>query len=288
MSDKRNDDYSNDIEKKIEDELDDDLKEDLDIELIRELNEIYGDEEEAENEEHEAQKPLGTKVVAFLVVVIFIGFLVGNWLRVFAWPSLDFLEEWSSLSSEPHIQELKESVVRIEARGKGGIPEVNSSGTGFNISSKGLIITNRHVLQDAGGARITFPGEGVFFASNWRSSEEVDLAVIKLNGSDLPMLELETGAMPEPGEEVTIIGNPHGLDRVVMQGEVTRYRYGDGQYQLMEISAPIQSGSSGSPVINSEMKVVGVIFASSHIEGSENIRGLAIPVSQIENLVKDI
>lgn len=261
---------------------------DLDVRLIEELNEKYGENEDASEIPASKRLPFIWKLTAALVFAVFTLFLLGSWLKVFTWPPLH-LDKWTSLSKEPGIKELKRAVVHIEARGKTGIPGTARTGTGFNIRPEGIIVTNQHIIKNAASVSVSFPGRGTYYAAEWHASQNLDIAVIKLNRQNLPVVNLEENSLPAPGEEVTIIGNPRGLDRVVVQGNITGYlQLNSSNQRVMVISAPIQPGNSGSPVFNEKGRVVGVIFATLYGRQVEDIRGLAVPVTQVKPYLKKI
>lgn len=226
------------------------------------------------------------RLTALFLLLSFATFTLGSFLKVFTLPPLDFLADSRKLSKEPWVQELQPAVVgiRVKLQGKTGMDGGERSGTGFNIGNEGLIVTNQHLVEDAAFVSITFAGLGTYQAKSWFPYPDVDLAVIELGleGCNFPHVEMEEKAGPLEGEQVIIIGNPLGFPGVVMQGEVTGFRYiGETMEPLLEIKAPIHPGSSGSPVFNEEGRVVAVVFASISGEDDDDRRGLAIPVSYL-------
>ncbi len=207
-------------------------------------------------------------------------------MEIFTWPSLDFLRESHELIEDPEIQQLRQAVVEINiARREGaGIFPEERRGTGFNICEDGLIVTNRHIVEDADSIIATFPQNGKYGAVEKKISAVADLAVVKIEGEGLPVVPLEKLKAPVPGDIVTIIGNPLGYARVVVRGEVTAYHQRGG-ISVMEIKAPIHPGSSGSPVFNEEGRVVGVIYAVAGNSVEDDIRGLAVSLSELEELL---
>ena len=102
----------------------------------------------------------------------------------------------------------------------------------------------------------------------------------------MPVVALED-SLPLIGEKVIIIGNPLNFIKVVMRGEVTDYWEMEGLPEpLLELDAPIQRGSSGSPVFNEEGRVVAVVFATVESGEKGERRGLALPVSLLQDLLE--
>ncbi len=271
-----------------------DDKED-DKKLKEELNEQFDEEDEAEDLKElsasvKKRRSAIFKITSFLVVLAFAMFVLGDFFRLFSLPSLDFLTDSRSLSENPLLQELQQSVVQIRVVGEEDESFVLSRerrGTGFNIRDYGMIVTNRHVISNAQNITVSFLGEGTFQAREWIVSPDVDLALIFLEEEGLPILSLEEMSLPVFGEEVFIIGNPLGFPRVMMQGAVEGYRHdADGTKQVMEIRAPIHKGSSGSPVFNKKGEVVAIVYAAVEGKDNEGIKGLAIPVSRLHQFLE--
>ena len=113
-------------------------------------------------------------------------------------------------SRDESLAALQEAVVVIE--GTGG------NGTGFNISEDGLIVTNRHVVEDSRIITIRFGGDGAetFTTREWIDIPEVDMALIDIDGEDLPFVELND-EYPSADDEIIFIGNPLGYDWTISE-----------------------------------------------------------------------
>ena len=182
----------------------------------------------------------------------------------------------NQLAREESLDALKQAVVSIECAGH--------SGTGFNISPEGLIVTNAHVVDDGGFVTLLFPqGEHrVYVSSEITVINGVDLALIDIDGQDLPCVEL-AGSYPEAGDEVIFIGNPLGYDWTISEGLVVGMVYADG-IPAISLEGPVHPGSSGSPVFDADSKVTGVVFAMlTDREGA----GLAIPISYLSEYMNE-
>ena len=162
-----------------------------------------------------------------------------------------------------------------------------SLGSGFIIESDGLILTNYHVVDNA--ERITvrlldgreLPGKVV------GKDQQTDIALVKIDGRNLPVTPLGDSDGLEVGEWVMAIGNPFGLDNTVTSGIVSAKdrQIGAGPYDhFIQTDASINPGNSGGPLVNLQGEVVGIDTAIFSQSGGNIGIGFAIPI----NLVKDL
>lgn len=161
-----------------------------------------------------------------------------------------------------------------------------SSGTGFLINSEGLIVTNRHVLQNALYTNITFnngvtSGEAISLAQD----PKLDIALIKIEAQNLPHVTLASDDNVLVGQTITVIGNPRRLQNTVTSGIISQLRRQQDGTLWHQISAPISPSSSGSPVFNEKGEVICVAFASVTGEGNQNLN-FAIPVRYVRELAE--
>lgn len=168
-------------------------------------------------------------------------------------------------------------------------------GSGFIISEDGYIMTNNHVVGDADVITVKLNDGREFKAKRIGGDEKSDVAVIKIDGENLPILPLGSSDSLEVGEWVIAIGNPFGLAETLTFGIVSakgRSTVGINDYEdFIQTDAAINPGNSGGPLINLEGEAIGIntaIFSSSG--GSVGI-GFAIPINMAKNikdqLVKD-
>lgn len=246
-------------------------KKDLDEDLINQLNEKYdGDGDTAKKPSGRSK---GIRVVGLLTALVLIILAFNNLFLVFDMPSFLFVQRSRELARDPEIKKLREAVVVVSS--------LNSRGTGFNIDQSGLVITNNHLIKNADIVNVNFPRGPLYAGKVWASYPEIDLALIRIEGENLPVIEIETETGLAAGDEVLIIGNPLWLSFIVTEGEVVGSAVLKGWEQMvLMIKAPVHKGSSGSPVINSEGKVAAVIFATVQTE-QEEIIGLAVPINYL-------
>ena len=135
-----------------------------------------------------------------------------------------------------------------------------AAGTGFLISGQGLLVTNQHVIAEAHTIIAKAENGGLFPISRVVATDpRNDLALLQLEGKDLPFLSLAPDHSAEVGTRVAIIGSPLGLEGTLTEGIVSaRRRLPKENRDVLQISAPISKGSSGSPVLDSQGRVIGV------------------------------
>lgn len=222
--------------------------------------------------------------IALLLTISFIFLAFGGILHFLKLPSLGLLIESIALSRDPQYDSLRRSVVIVQAD--------NRQGTGFIVQSDGMIVTNAHIIEDAGEVRIGLKTDDIHLATSWQQWSQLDLALVQFDGRDLPTLELEQdNNILFPGDPVTVIGNPLGLFQIVSEAEyIGQTTSDDNSTLLLMIRGPVYRGNSGSPVINSSGKVVGILFAVADVDNSdpENRIGFVIPVAAIRMMMAEL
>src|SRR6188474_204278 len=178
------------------------------------------------------------------------------------------------------VRRIKPSAVAIETFDSRG--EKLSRGSGFFVEVD-RIVTNRHVLEGAYKAEVhsssgtVFPVKGVLAVD-----AEGDLALLKIDAPVPPIRPLPLDkTSPAEGESVVVIGNPLGLEGSVTNGIVSAVRDIPTFGRIIQITAPISSGSSGSPVVNMQGQVIGI--ATLQITGGQSVN-FAIPSERISTL----
>lgn len=135
-----------------------------------------------------------------------------------------------------------------------------SQGSGFFITQEGEVITNRHVLEGASRADIVM-SNGSSYAITNVVAEDKDGDLVRV-GADLKgrkaLSLIISASTPEKGERVMVIGSPMGLEMTVSDGIVSATREIPDFGRVLQITAPISSGSSGSPVLNMKGEVIGI------------------------------
>ena len=160
------------------------------------------------------------------------------------------------------------------------------TGTGFVLTPDGLIATSRHVLDHSIYTNLTFQngmvsGEALPVAT----SPETDLALLKIEAKNLPHVTLGNSDTAQPGQTITVIGNPRRLQNTITSGLISQIRQQKNGTIWHQISAPISPSSSGSPVFNAQAEVISIAFASLTGENTQNLN-FAIPVNYLSALVR--
>jgi serine protease Do len=218
---------------------------------------------------------------------VFFFTVTGRWLSVFSGPAFVFLKESWSLYDDPLVRELRQAVVQIYAETTPGSPQRQLRGSGFNISAEGLIVTNRHLVDNATSIRISFPGHGTFSATGWAISPYADLAIITLQAADLPVVTIATQPAI-PGDELLVIGNPLQFARIANKGFLAGYRENSGrETPFLVVEALIYPGSSGSPLFNDQGEVVGVVFGTLRSSDPSDVRGVAVDAAELRLFLKE-
>lgn len=157
-------------------------------------------------------------------------------------------------------------------------------GSGFIISKDGYILTNEHVVSGAKKIEVVMSGKDKPVPAKLVGSDaQLDLAVLKIEGDNLPFLQLGDSNAVRVGEWVTAIGNPHGLDHTVTVGVISAkgrpVTVQDRQYKnLLQTDASINPGNSGGPLLNTRGQVIGINTA---VNASAQGIGFAIPTSTV-------
>jgi serine protease Do len=170
------------------------------------------------------------------------------------------------------------------------------SGTGFIVSKDGYILTNNHVVADAEQIIVTLLDKRTFDAKVVGRDPTTDVAVIKVNGVDLPVVTMGDDNNARVGQWVVAIGNPLGLDFTVTAGIISakgrplpgllgsRYEITD----YIQTDAAINPGNSGGPLVNIRGEVVGINSAIASSTGFYAGYGFAIPVSLAKQVMDDL
>jgi serine protease Do len=163
-------------------------------------------------------------------------------------------------------------------------------GSGFFISADGYAVTNNHVVDKAESVEVTTDDGKIHTAKVIGTDPRTDLALIKVEGSNFPFVQLADQA-PRIGDWVLAVGNPFGLGGTVTAGIVSaRGRdIGAGPYDdFIQIDAPVNKGNSGGPAFDVDGQVIGVNTAIFSPSGGSVGIAFAIPSETVKSVVSQL
>ena len=197
---------------------------------------------------------------------------------------------------QEQMEELPEALRRFfDFRGGPPVPRERAGmGSGFIFSSDGYVVTNNHVVENARQVVVRLPDRQEFDAEVIGTDPRSDLAVLKVDASRLPFLQLADEDDVKVGQWVLAIGSPFSLDFSVTAGIVSALgrslptETGDNYVPFIQTDVAINPGNSGGPLFNLDGNVIGVnsqIFTRS---GGSIGLSFAIPVSVVRNVITQI
>lgn len=180
-----------------------------------------------------------------------------------------------------------------------GVPEggdqeykQNGLGSGFLIRDDGYILTNNHVIDQADEITVTLPDKREFTAKLIGKDSKTDVAVIKIEGKDFPIVQFGDSDTIEVGDWAIAIGTPFGLSQTVTAGIISasgRSNIGIVDYEnFIQTDAAINPGNSGGPLVNIEGQVIGINTAIFSRSGGYQGIGFAIPVNMAKNIIDSL
>ena len=214
----------------------------------------------------------------------------------------DFMQQWQEMLPEP-FQNMPEG---HQFQMPEDHPPVGGTGSGFIIREDGYIVTNAHVVQDADAFTVRFSDGTEKDAELVGTDPYKDIAVLKVDGKDLPVAALGDSEASRVGEPVVAIGSPLGYQQSVTSGIISMNkrtledlgRQNDVRrpQQYIQTDAAINQGNSGGPLLNADGEVIGVNQAIVRWENGgmftnpvpvEGI-GFAIPINAVKSSIEDI
>ncbi|MBQ7037307.1 MAG: trypsin-like peptidase domain-containing protein [Clostridia bacterium] len=177
--------------------------------------------------------------------------------------------------------------------GQPSISEGQGSGSGIIISTNGYIVTNNHVIEGAKSIKVILNNGKEYDATVVGADSRTDIAVIKVDATDLPTATIGNSDILEAGERCVAIGNPLGQELAgsLTQGIISALNrtltVDNVTYTLIQTDAAINPGNSGGALVNAYGEVIGintVKIGSSEIEGL----GFAIPTRNAMPIIEDL
>ena len=183
-------------------------------------------------------------------------------------------------------------------RGQGGTqkrkvqtPKKTATGSGVIISADGYIVTNNHVVDGADELTVTLSDNQEYSARIIGADKTTDLALIKIDGKQLPAIKIANSDNVKVGEWVLAIGNPLGLNNTVTAGIISakaRTLGANGVESFIQTDAAINAGNSGGALVNAQGELVGINSMIYSQTGSYAGYGFAIPTTIMNKVVDDL
>ena len=178
----------------------------------------------------------------------------------------------------------------------GGLPPqmqmpVRGEGSGFIVSSDGIILTNAHVVSDAEEVVVKLTDRREFLAKVLGTDKMTDIAVLKIDANNLKAASLTSPMSLQVGEWVLAIGSPFGFESTVTAGVISATRRslpGDGSVPFIQTDAAINPGNSGGPLINMRGEVVGINSQIYSRTGGYQGVSFAIPIGVAQRIEQQI
>ena len=166
---------------------------------------------------------------------------------------------------------------------------VHSLGSGFIMSADGIILTNAHVVRDAKDVVVKLTDRREFHAKVLGSDPKTDVAVLKIEAKNLPVVPIGRTSDLKVGEWVLAIGSPYGLDNSVSAGVVSakgRSLPDDSNVPFIQTDVAVNPGNSGGPLFNTRGEVVGINSQIYSQSGGYQGLSFAIPID-VATRIKD-
>lgn len=170
--------------------------------------------------------------------------------------------------------------------------EVKGSGSGFIINEDGVILTNAHVIEGTDTVDVTLKDGRTLEGRVLGTDPVTDVAVVKIDGENLPTVRLGNSDTLQPGEWAIAIGNPLGLDNTVTVGIISatgrssaQVGIPDKRVSFIQTDAAINPGNSGGPLLNQNGEVIGINTAI--IQGAQGL-GFSIPINTAQNIADQL
>jgi serine protease Do len=166
---------------------------------------------------------------------------------------------------------------------------VRGQGSGFIVSSDGIILTNAHVVRDASEVTVKLTDRREFQAKVLGADPKTDVAVLRIDAKGLPTVPMGSAKALRAGEWVLAIGSPYGFDNSVTAGVVSakgRSLPDDSMVPFIQTDVAVNPGNSGGPLFNARGEVVGINSQIYSQSGGYQGLSFAIPI-EIATQVKD-
>lgn len=177
------------------------------------------------------------------------------------------------------VRKVLPAVVTIRTQG----PEGAGIGSGFVVTPDGKVASSLHVLGQATRAQVALANGDLYEeVSILGFDARRDLVILKIPAFGLPILPLGDSNRVEVGQQIVAVGASRGLEGTVTNGIVSALRDHPDGYKILQVTAPVNPGNSGGPLVNQRGEVVGVVVAK--LRGAENLN-FVVPINYLRGLL---
>ncbi|MGQ7936575.1 DegQ family serine endoprotease [Paraburkholderia sp. D1E] len=166
-----------------------------------------------------------------------------------------------------------------------------SLGSGFIVSSDGYILTNAHVVDGANVVTVKLTDKREFKAKVIGADKQSDVAVLKIDASNLPIVKIGDPRQSKVGQWVVAIGSPYGFDNTVTSGIISaksRSLPNENYTPFIQTDVPVNPGNSGGPLFNLQGEVIGINSMIYSQTGGFQGLSFAIPINEAIKVKDDI
>jgi serine protease Do len=190
-----------------------------------------------------------------------------------------------NISTEPAVKDTPDSPSPLSTQKRKNL------GSGFVIDSRGYILTNSHVVENAAKINVTLADERTVEASVIGLDPETDIALLKARAVNLPSARLARSINTQVGEWVAAFGSPFGMEETMTAGIIsakTRIPDSRGNGYYLQTDAALNPGSSGGPLVNLRGEVVGMSTTDLSVGNGSGGMGFAIPAETIQRVYQEL
>jgi serine protease Do len=201
-----------------------------------------------------------------------------------AQPTADFP---GGISPDDPFYEFFRRFGRPMPRGGDGGPAPRGEGSGFIVTTDGYVLTNAHVVEDASEVTVRTTDRREYTAKVIGADKATDVAVLKIDGKNLPTVQIGDASKLRPGEWVVAIGSPFGFENSVTAGIVSatsRSMGGSNYAPFIQTDVAVNPGNSGGPLFNMNGEVIGINSQIYSRTGGYMGLSFAIPIDVANNV----
>jgi len=200
----------------------------------------------------------------------------------------DFMNGLAERLKPSLVQVRVRRAVEVPGEGEGGPEERRASGSGFLIRQDGYLVTNAHVVTGAERIQVKLADGRRFEGRLIGQDDRVDLALVKIETTGVPVADLGDSNKLRVGEFVLALGHPFGLEQTVSFGIVSRkgapLQVAAPGFDFIQTDAAINPGNSGGPLVNMAGEVVGI----NSMAARNGSIGFAIPINLVKGLLPQL